>query len=335
MITQTKIELKEILDLLPNKTSLVYVDYRDSLDEALDLLQECIKEGNDFPIGDKIFDWYIDSEFEAIEYYKKELKKDLENKFNISKEGAEDIIEKNNDYISDHIHDRCDDDTVKDLLKNTSKQVIFYDLDLEVEADSWNWDKRTITKWRNELKRKLKIKIKTYDNDIDQMLCQASYGGKLVIYFYVNVEDLLPNYKEKNDWKTISFTNPYIAIIDNYNGSGDHCYLNGHSLSLPFNRENLFIDKLVPYNYTYQVCGMSSDWCEETEVGFSYKGIKGTINNSSTSAFLEKEEKLDKIFREGGCTTGDMNYKRHRNMEYINEFPCGSRCKSCGQFFID
>ena len=38
--------ISEVLELLPEKTSLVYVDYRDSLDEQPKLLQECIHNGN-------------------------------------------------------------------------------------------------------------------------------------------------------------------------------------------------------------------------------------------------------------------------------------------------
>lgn len=39
-----------------------------------------------------------------------------------------------------------------------------------------------------------------------------------------------------------------------------------------------------------------------------------------------KEALYEKAFREGGCTFGDMNYRRHRDTFYINTFLCGNKC---------
>ena len=50
--------ISEVLDLLPEKTSLVYVVYRDSLEEHPNLLQECIHSGNMDTIYDNLDDWY-------------------------------------------------------------------------------------------------------------------------------------------------------------------------------------------------------------------------------------------------------------------------------------
>ena len=49
--------ISEVLGLLPETTSLVYVDYRDSLDEHPTLLQKCIHDGNMDALYEESDDW--------------------------------------------------------------------------------------------------------------------------------------------------------------------------------------------------------------------------------------------------------------------------------------
>jgi hypothetical protein len=166
------------------------------------------------------------------------------------------------------------------------------------------------------------------------MLSQASYGGRLVVYFYEKVENLI-NESEK-DWQSISFTNPAVAIINTYNGSGDHTELNGHNFSLPFVRENLFIDQYFKYSYVSAVCGMSQDWCKDSKAVFSFEKIKEKRSRLSPLAGQAiQDRKYAEIYRQGKCTSGDMDITRHRDVYYRNDFPCGNKCPHCGTFWID
>ena len=77
-------------------------------------------------------------------------------------------------------------------------------------------------------------------------------------------------------------------------------------------------------------------WCEGTNMELSVsKEDLGEVVLSDKGEHMAREAKLDKTYRDGGCTAGDLKYERHRNTTYINEYPCGTRCKSCGTFFID
>ena len=50
---------------------------------------------------------------------------------------------------------------------------------------------------------------------------------------------------------------------------------------------------------------------------------------------MEYDEKCDRVYASGGCTAGDMNMLRHRDVYYINNYPCGNKCPHCGTFWID
>ena len=172
------------------------------------------------------------------------------------------------------------------------------------------------------------------NEDIDEMIKTATYGGKLVIYFLGNFE----KFTTKEDIKSISFRHAAVAIIDIERGSGDHCYLSmEHKFSLPFERGNIFLDKSIKYNYTFAVCGLDSKWCRSTIVELSEEpstsGIELPLSDVQDN--IDENKKFLKIFNEGGCSFSDRDITRHRDVFYTNNFPCGSKCPHCGAFWVD
>lgn len=111
-----KLTWEQVKELIPERVSLYYVDYNDNLNGQLDLLQKCIDDKNLDALYEKIDDWYIDGA--DTEYYIKELKADIEQKYDI--EDAEYILNEFQDEIRDELYNRDDSNIVKDLLKNTS-----------------------------------------------------------------------------------------------------------------------------------------------------------------------------------------------------------------------
>jgi hypothetical protein len=329
------IRLNQLLELLPAYVSLYYVDRNDSLENHIDGLQSCVSNNSLDNIYEEIEDAYLECEIETLEYYRKELQNDVETTFGLDEETAYRLVfETFSDEVDDVLYERNSGDVVKDLLKNTGKFSIFIDTGLEIDDGSYRWTRSEQTRWLRKIKRKLKITSSQWDNDIRVMLSQASYGGNLVVYFYESVQNVLTD--NENDWKSVSFTNPAIAIINTGCGSGDHTHLDGHTFSMPFVRENLFIDKYFKYNYVDAVCGMDSDWCEDSVATFSHDSVKGKRSGvSSLSAQALQDRKQAEIFRKGKCSFGDMDITRHRDVYYINDFPCGNKCPHCGTFWID
>ena len=329
-----QIDIENIIALLPAKVNLTYVDRNDNLNESFKEVQNAI-HSNSFEELDMLTDtWFMDQAMDSVKEIVKNLRNSLIDKYQITKKESKAIIEKHIDLIKDAIYSRNESDLLKDLFSNTSKFIMHYDTGYEMESESWNWDEERIQEEIVAIKKQLQIVDDKYDSLLDIMISQATYGGQLVIFFRVNPYDMITHEDPEPD-KLISFTNPQIAIINTYNGSADNCYLHGHKLSLDFNRENLFIEKTIHYNYTYAVCGMSEDWCDSTQVLIEEGSSCEKIEKSKTNNHLEEQAKYDEIFKNGGCTYGDKLMGRHRSITYNNNFPCGHTCGDCQTFWVD
>ena len=328
------LNLKKILHHLPLKTSLYYINYDDNLDGNFQEIQDCLQSGNMDSLYETIDNLLVD-DMSGFNYVIKELKSDLENYW--TEEVVEMAMEKYEDEIRDAIYERDESTPMDDLIRNTRDIVMFYDTGYEVEDNSWAWGKAKLRLERYLLKKHLGIVHTTkYDERIEELLENASYGGQLVVYFNDNFKNYIVT--EDKDFNTISFENAHIAIIHTGNGSGFDTELNGLTFSLPFNKERFFVDKTIKYNYTYCVCGMSSDWCSDTIVSFSK--VEGEIKELPVSD-LAAIQTRDKAFAakwnkgKGECSFGDMDIRRHKNTPYTNDYPCGNTCTSCGTFWID
>jgi hypothetical protein len=333
---KTEIQLEQVLELLPTYVNLRYVDYGENLSRNIDSLQACISENSWDKLYEELDDYLSESQRAGLDSYKEELKNDIIFKFDLSEDEADELVcETYRDEIEEALYERDDSDAVSDLLDNTNPFSFFIDTGLRVESDSWCWTRSEQSEWLKKIKRKLNIESKQWNDAIRVMLSQASYGGQLVVYFYESVKDLVAD-DVKQDWKSVKFTNPTVAIINITEGSGDHTDLTGHQFTMPFNRKNLFIDRYFKYNYVDAVCGLVSDWCKDSIPEFSFDSVKGRKSTLSPLAAEELQDKeLTLIYKQGKCTFGDMDISRHRDVYYTNNFPCGNKCPHCGTFWVD
>ncbi len=63
-----------ITSLMDENYTLVWVDYRDNLDNCRDLLQNCLKKQSCEDLWSKVEDWYNDAEWEATQEIIRKLK---------------------------------------------------------------------------------------------------------------------------------------------------------------------------------------------------------------------------------------------------------------------
>lgn len=330
MHTLQKITFEQIKKLLPETTSLYYVDYTDSLDGSQEILQQCISDNSFDALYEVIDKWFIDSPHYDFEYLNEELISDMVDEFDIDDDEAEELIEEYIYEIEEHYYYVDDSDVLKDLLRNTRSLIAHYDTGYYMESGSWNWSKAEIRLERIKIKKFLGIKGSGYDDAIDMMIAQASGGGQLNIYFNLDIEDFI-----NNDKKAILFNDYQIGIVNHYEGSGDilGTGIKG-DLKLPFNPQNVFLEKSIKYNWTYSIAGMCSDWCDSTGYIFSDDDL-GELEDSKQVELNKQEQKYIETYKQGSCTFGDMDVTRHRNSEYRNNYPCGTKCKDCGTFWID
>lgn len=332
--TKTQITWEQIEEHIPKEVELIHIDYRDSFDEHLDIIQECFEKESSDILFENSHDWY--DCYHGREYYKEELVSDLVSHFDIEESTAQELVEEYDDEINQTLWDRDKSTPIADCFNNTQDQAIYFDLDYYVESESWSWTDAKIRLERIKIKDHLGILSHTDDDDdIDLMIRQASYGGNLVIYFCEtpNVDEFI-FYDDKK--RIITFDHFSLAIINNMNGSGDNCEVRAKTRPFDYSSKLLTICKTDHYSYTHQVCAMYNNWCEITNYEIEMvEGAKVEVENTEVIAKREQQRKYDETYKKGGCTFGDMDITRHRKTSYRNDFPCGTTCADCGTFWID
>lgn len=321
--------IEVIKELLPEKTWLFHLDRGDEY-ENYEAIQEAMQKGCYSPIDEDIDSWLYDHQCDSMDYYIAELRHDLGKTYDLEYDDIESLMDEHYDDIRDLLYYRDQSDPTKDLLGTVGDIACFYHTGYELPSDSWRWNRKEMNTEIRAIKKHLGIKGKDHDSEIEEMIRQASYGGSLVVYFNPDIEDIV-----RAQGNMIRFTNPQLAIIDIYNGSGGSCEPIPHDIVLPLERSNFFVDKTIKYNYTHAVCGMYSTWCKSTGVEIFEKKTKKTTSNTKLTTIINRDKEYAKIYKEGRCSAGDMDINRHRNKTYINNFPCGTKCLDCGTFWID
>lgn len=307
----------------------IYWDYRDELSNA-DI--EKILESEEGLFDTELELW--ENNLDYIWELEKELINEIISHFDLAENNDDEDydIEEDEDF-KDFCREYISVDfNIKDLLKNTGEKVFFYDTGLYIEETVWT-EPMGIYNILRSIKKTLKIKTNKYDKDLRMMIHQASYGGELVIYFMSDLRDLV----EMRKWEAVNFSDLVVAIVDHGNGGGDDCILHGHSATFEMTPDCITFDESIKYNYSFAVCGMVHDWCRETVVKIGDLKTKKKVERveSEITRIKKYNKKCDETYKDGGCTAGDMDIKRHHNTYYLNEFPCGTHCPKCGTFWVD
>lgn len=322
----------QIQPYLPSYVNLYFVDYRDDLSNQKELIQKSLGSNSLTPIYDKVWEWWDYPEGE----YLKEIREKME------QDGLEDKFEEHEDEIRDWLCENDKSTPVEDLLRNTGEISMFYSLGFEI--DGWHsafmcnpWRDGSYAMDAYKIRRILGIKKGTPEADqIDSIVQNANGGGELRLYFNNDLRSVLSDDTEK-DFKQISFKGEFaVAIYNAKEGCGDFEYMKIDK-TFPFVRDNLYTSESD--KYSLENCfGMCSDWLDQYSAPtFSIEPVKNsrTIRKSHNAERIAQETELNRIFKAGGCTLGDMDYKRHRDVYYDNNVPCGSHCPHCGTFWID
>ena len=312
---------EEIKAYIEKNQPEVYWDYRDDL--STETIAKYLEDPNaaENELYELNLDYIFDLEREAANEVLDHFEKQLNEAYNT--DDRNDWEDTMMDFCREYIYV---DLNFNRLLNQHGSEVFFLDTGREFQGYG-----RSTAEFNRDLKRIKKvlcIEGTQYDDDIKVMMSQASYGGQLVVYFTADLTDI------DKTCNAIQFRHPNIAIINTSNGSGDSCFLKDHVVTLPL-KDNLFFERAIHYNYSFEVCGMGSDWCEDTVAQFINVAKPKRVRQTSLKAIAQFNAQCDETYRKGKCTFGDMNITRHRNVTYINNFPCGNKCSDCGTFWID
>lgn len=138
MDTKQEITMNMVTDMMDETYSLIYIDYRESLDNRLDTIEKCIREKSADTLYEAMDTWFYDQELTQVELVMKDLKKELV-KTGYKKWEAEKFFEENEEQIKDVIFSRNDSDPLKDLIRNTGKIPVRIELLSNYDCINSHW----------------------------------------------------------------------------------------------------------------------------------------------------------------------------------------------------
>lgn len=312
--------LKHLENEYPHGVDLIYIDYRDSFSDNLKDLNTAIQANDLHSIHDENGDWMWEAQTESIDYILKE-------QFTEEELELWDTDERNE--LEQWLQGHDTSDPTKQLLKNTNNQLFFYDTGLEIPEYPSSGNGDTFLRQQGKrIAKKLKINYENNAKDLRSLIANAYYGGQLVLIFYTQPSEMFSPNKDN----IIRFKKSHLCIMDRTQGSGDIEEIN-EIVVLPFNRQNLWIDKAAPGYSINEVFGLYQPAFDYTPDLLKISKTR-TPKTTPLQNEVTKYQAWDKLVKEGKCAFSDPRYKSH-DTEYIMSFPMGNKCKRCGRFYID
>ena len=107
---QEKLTMDFVKSLMEPSYTLVWVDYRDNLDNCQDTIQKCLAKRNSESLWDKVDEWYSDAEWEAVRDIVAKLKDECISSHDFEKEAVEQFFGEYGDEIREEIYSRNSSD---------------------------------------------------------------------------------------------------------------------------------------------------------------------------------------------------------------------------------
>ncbi len=319
---------------------LYYVDQWDDLDEISgDRWLELIRNG--YFEEDVTENWEVD--LDCPSWYAYEA-------LWIDDEDMDNYDDEFHDEIRDLIYEHCSNDPMNQLLRNTRDQDIIHvlwdldDVELPSEVeDSEDYGEYDLYTFRVGilLGRTLEDMLAMFVSEDDKewrkyySIYNEAFGyTKLCVAYRISADDIPTLHTKFTNGDKVLLKWGDVGIINNSEWSG---WMDTNKFAIDpvftFDINQCYHDKSMwRYWYYDEVCwGEANDWhlilVEKTEVPLV------TTDPLAYTRALEAE--YEATYRAWGCTFGDTKYDRHRNKKYINEYPCGTHCMQCWNFWID
>lgn len=136
---QEKLTMDFVKSLMEPSYTLVWVDYRDNLDNCRDTIQKCLEERNSESLWEKVDEWYSDAEWEAVRDIVAKLKDECISSHDFGKEAVEQFFGEYGDEIREEIYSRNSSDILKELVKNTDDIPVRVEMLSDYDCINSNW----------------------------------------------------------------------------------------------------------------------------------------------------------------------------------------------------
>ena len=128
-----------VKSLMEPSYTLVWVDYRDNLDNCRDTIQKCLEERNSESLWEKEDEWYSDAEWEAVRDIVAKLKDECISSHDFGKEAVEQLFGEYEYEIREEIYSRNSSDILKELVKNTDDIPVRVEMLSDYDCINSNW----------------------------------------------------------------------------------------------------------------------------------------------------------------------------------------------------
>ena len=266
---EIKTAVNKAIKALPEKVTLTYIDYRDSLD-AEQLAK--VLGGLEDEVMESFSENNRDSEDDSVSVLLEEALPSLDgNDLQQIKDSDE------YDRFREECYDRDDSTPLADLLKNCNRRMVRFYLDggkdeLEMAPDSYRFDEDQCRSEKQKLATMTGLDLLVNDMAFSSLIDNASYGGRVCVLAYVEVADLykaVNHLLRDNEARVrMTFTDPDVLIYDGMNGSGHDEQVKG-DITLEFGFADLGVNGI--FRLDEKGAGTGYSWSED---------IAGTVNSA-------------------------------------------------------
>lgn len=241
---RAKVLVQRAIDELPEKTHLIYVDYRDSLTEEQVRFHLA---GDDESLWESLSEFESEAQHYGIKSCLDDVLDDDE-----EREALRDDAHAWERFCEECIN-RDESDAMRDLIRNTSDPMVKYSLKHEVDPGSWSWPHDAIEESARAVAEAAGIDFATNHAALRILVIEASYGGSLHVLHRSDLADL-------DGAKRAIFTDPFLLIHDTMNGSGHMEQIKGE-VSVEIDEDTMRLDA-GRMSWSDDIAGIVHSACE-------------------------------------------------------------------------
>jgi hypothetical protein len=245
MGTKKEIDMNMVTGLMDEKYSLIYVDYRDSLDNSLDTIAKCLKAKNRDALYEEIDRWYDNYMEESVSDIMEGLKKELV-RMGYKKWEAEKFFEENEEEIRNIIYSRDDSDPLPDLLRNTSEMPVRIELLSNYDCINSHW---------LESSGGYSYEESYFGDMVDALNLNPCKVRKLLLEHEEKVSGKFPNKRSRNGKEQVSYEQFYEELQNTCCGANLLTYVARIDIRKLFNADFNLTGVIIPKGNT---CGLYS-----------------------------------------------------------------------------
>ena len=209
---------EEIKALLPKYVSLHDIDYRDNLNNNMGIISKCFSKKSADPLIEYVDEIFIGSEWDSIQYYIEELKKDLCRHYDIEVDEAQEVVNDYEDQIRDYLYNTDDSTPLRDLIHNTD------DIEVRVTLFS-NYDCINSHYFESSFCGGYDYKDSYFGDAIDVLNLNPRRVKELLNRHGVHTIGNFPNYKWRDGKEYISYDSFFQELENNCCGANNLVFI--------------------------------------------------------------------------------------------------------------